>query len=81
MNVKAQVRILDWHWRGNESHALPCGHPHYIRSTIGVGVTVETIATYNQEHKVEIKNLAGSVPTERTEATIRVDEPATRGMI
>lgn len=44
--LKDQMRILDWLWRGKESHALLCGQLHYARRSVGVGMAVETIATW-----------------------------------
>jgi len=48
---KDQMRILDGFWRGKESHTLLCGQFHYTRSTIGVGMAVEAISTWNQKLK------------------------------
>ena len=51
--VENPMRVLDWIWRGKESHALLCGQFHFTRSTIGVDMTIEAIATWHQKHKAE----------------------------
>jgi hypothetical protein len=80
MTFKAPNSLFVRSWGGNESHALPCGQFHYTRTSIGVGVTVETIAAWIQKNQAE--PITGStILTERTEVTIGLDEPTTYGGI
>ena len=61
---KDQMRILDWLWRWKESHALFCGQLHYTRRSIGVGMAVEAIATWDQRLNAgSITRLRGSSPS------------------
>lgn len=53
MSVMDRIRILAWFWRGKESHTLLRGQLHHTRSTIGVGMAIEAIPTWDQKDKAE----------------------------
>lgn len=53
MDVKDRIKILARFWRGTESHTFLRGQLHHTRSTIGVGMTVEAISTWDRKHKAE----------------------------